>query len=254
MVRASGTLSAFVLHGYAWSESSLILDLFTREQGRLASAAKGAKRPHSQLRAVLLPFQRINVSLGKLPAGEGASEVQTLRGAEWAGGAAMLTGAALFSGFYLNELLMKLLGRQDPHPVLFDVYAATLPQLADGDDARVQAALRAFELSLLRELGVLPDLSVVTATQQPLEVDRHYALLAEAGVASPRSTDTALAGHTLIGLQAALEHGSVPALQQACAGALPELKAVLRALLHYHLGSSVLRTRQVMMELQNLER
>lgn len=254
VARTPGTLVAFVLHSYAWSESSLILDLFTREQGRLAVAAKGAKRPHSQLRAVLLPFQRINVSLGRVPSGEGASDVQALRGAEWAGGAAMLTGAALFSGFYLNELLMKLLARQDPHPLLFDVYAATLPQLADGDDARVQAALRAFELSLLRELGVLPDLSLVTLTQQAVAEDRSYALLAEAGVAAPRSTDVALTGGTLIGLQAALDHGSVAALQQACARALPELKSALRALLHYHLGSSVLRTRQVMMDVQNLER
>ena len=111
--RTPSVLSAYVLHRYDWSESSLILDLFTREQGRVAVAAKGAKRPHSQLRAVLLPFQRCGVSLGRLPVGEGASEVQTLRHAEWAGGPAMLTGAALFSGFYLNELLMKLLARQE---------------------------------------------------------------------------------------------------------------------------------------------
>ena len=236
------------------SESSLILDLFTREQGRLAAVAKGAKKPYSNFRAVLLPFQRITVSLGRLPAGEGASDVQTLRAAEWAGGGAMLTGAALFSGFYLNELLMKLLARQDAHPQLFDAYAATLPLLAEGDDTRVPAALRAFELSLLRELGVLPDLSVVTATQQPVAPDRHYALLAEAGVAEARSTDTPLSGAVLVHLQAALEHGSVAALQQACELALPSLKTVLRALLHYHLGSSVLRTRQVMLDLQNLDR
>jgi DNA repair protein RecO (recombination protein O) len=241
-----------VLHSYAWSESSLILDLYTREQGRLAVVAKGAKRPHSNFRAVLLPFQRIQVSLGRQASGEGASEVQTLRGAEWAGGAAMLTGAALFSGFYFNELLMKLLARQDPHPVLFDVYAASLPGLADADDLHAQAALRAFELSLLRELGVLPELSLVTLTQQPVEPDGNYSLLPEAGVAAPRAGEPELSGATLIGLQAALEHGSVAALQQACAAALPELKAALRGLLHYHLGSSVLRTRQVMMDVQNL--
>ena len=254
MARAAGTLSAFVLHSYAWSESSLILDLYSREQGRLAVAAKGAKRPHSQLRSVLLPFQRIQVSLGRLASGEGASEVQTLRSAEWGGGAAMLTGAALFSGFYLNELLMKLLARQDPHPALFDVYAATLPSLTDGDDARVQAALRAFELTLLRELGVLPELRLVTLTQQAIDVDHVYALLPDAGVAAPRGGENELSGATLISLQAALEHGSLAALQQACGAALPELKTALRALLHYHLGSSVLRTRQVMMDVQNLER
>ena len=250
--RAPSVLSAYVLHRYDWSESSLILDLFTREQGRLAVAAKGAKRPHSQLRSVLLPFQRTLVSLGRVPSGEAASEVQTLRSAEWAGGAAMLTGAALFSGFYLNELLMKQLARQDPHPVLFDVYAATLPGLASNDEAQVQAALRAFELSLLSQVGVLPDLSVVTLTQQPVSERARYALLPEAGVAAPRAGENELSGADLVGLQAALQHGSLGALQQACAMVLPELKSVLRALLHYHLGA--LRTRQVMIDVQNLER
>src|SRR5512139_3740517 len=137
--RPPASLAAFVLHHYDWSESSVILDLFTRELGRLAVVAKGAKRPYSQLRPVLLPFQRLQVSLGKPPKAEGAgevSEVQTLRAAEWAGGAAMLTGAALFSGFYLNELLMKLLARSDPHSALFDLYAQTLPTLADADESR----------------------------------------------------------------------------------------------------------------------
>src|SRR5437764_10817114 len=141
-------LSSYVLHHYDWSESSLILDLFTREQGRIAVAARGAKRPYSQLRSVLLPFQRLLVGLGRVPktvsGDETVSEVQNLRSAEWAGGAAMLTGAALFSGFYLNELLLKLLARHDPHPALFDAYAETLPCLVSCDDVQVQAALRAF--------------------------------------------------------------------------------------------------------------
>src|SRR5438552_16947315 len=100
----STALAAYVLHHYDWSESSLILDLFTREQGRIAVAAKGAKRPFSQLRSILLPFQRLQVSLGREASGDEPREVQTLRAADWAGGHAMLTGPALFSGFYLNEL------------------------------------------------------------------------------------------------------------------------------------------------------
>ena len=91
--RAVPPLAAYVLHHYDWSESSLILDLFTREQGRLAVVAKGAKRHYSQQRTVLLPFQRLAVTLVRSRSREdGASEVQTLRTAEWAGGAAMLTG------------------------------------------------------------------------------------------------------------------------------------------------------------------
>jgi DNA repair protein RecO (recombination protein O) len=249
--RPSTSLAAYVLHRYDWSESSLILDLFTREQGRMAVAAKGAKRPYSQLRSVLLPFQRITVSLGKAVVHEeGASDVQTLRGAEWAGGAAMLTGAALFSGFYLNELLMKLLARHDPHAALFDVYAATLPALADADEARAQAALRAFELKLLQEIGLLPDLSLLTSTQQPVQPAIRYALLPDAGVTTASGGE--LPGEALIGLQAALEHGSLPALQQACRTCLAALKLPLRGLIQHHLGSTPLRTRQVMTGLQSL--
>ncbi len=248
--RAPAALAAYVLHRYDWSESSLILDLYTREQGRVAVAAKGAKRPHSQLRAVLLPFQRITVALGRPAEGEGASEVQTLRHAEWAGGGSMLTGAALFSGFHLNELLMKLLARHDPHPTLFDAYAATLPHLA-GDESRTQAALRAFELTLLRELGLLPELDVLTATQQAVAASGRYALHPETGVVAA-SADAALPGAALVGLQAALTHGSLEALQQACSGVLPALRSQLRALLHYHVGTPTLRTRRVMTDLQNL--
>ena len=243
-------LTAYVLHRYDWSESSVILDLFTREQGRLAVAAKGAKKPYSNFRSVLLPFQRLQVSLSGMAVKDESSnsEVQNLRGAEWAGGAAMLTGAALFSGFYLNELLMKLLARHDPHAALFDVYAATLPELASNDDTSVQAALRAFELTLLQQTGLLPDLSLVTQTQASVGVERRYGLLPETGVVAGGE----IAGDALIGLQAALQHGSVPALQQACRAVLPELKSALRGMIQHQLGSSTLRTRQVMMDVQNL--
>ncbi len=228
--RAPASLQSFVLHRYDWSESSLILDLFTREQGRLAVAAKGAKRPSSQLRSVLLPFQRLHVTLARsrgLADDAAPPEVQTLRAAEWAGGAAMLTGAALFAGFHCNELLMKLLARHDPHPRLFDAYAQTLPALASRHDAGVQAALRAFEFVLLKEVGVLPDLSLVTLTQRPLGEHDRYALRPEAGVAVAEPGEAGLPGGVLVGLQAALDHGSVAALCQACAVALPELKAAL---------------------------
>lgn len=177
------------------------------------------------------------------------SEIQTLRGAEWGGGAAMLTGAALFSGFYLNELLMKLLARHDPHPRLFDAYAQTLTALDPRGEPAVQAALRAFELTLLREVGVLPELSVVTLTQEPIRATENYSLIPDAGVTALRTDGDALSGNVLLALQAALEHGSLPALRQACATVLPELKGALRGLLHYHLGTDQLRTRQVLLTL-----
>jgi DNA repair protein RecO (recombination protein O) len=252
--RSNPALTAYVLHRYDWSESSLILDAFTREQGRIAVAAKGAKRPYSQLRAVLLPFQCIGLTLGRAAETRPDSEIQSLRAADFGGGPAMLTGAALFSGFYLNELLMRLLARHDPHAALFDAYAATLAALGSGDDAAGELALRAFELTMLKEIGLLPDLSLETATQLPVNPDTRYAVLAEAGVGTSRRGEPDVSGSTLVRLQAALDHGSLTALQQVCAAALPELKGILRSQLHYHLGSSVLRTRQVMIEAQNLER
>src|SRR5512146_605030 len=248
--RSGAPLAAYVLHRYDWSESSLILDLFTREQGRLAVAAKGARRPHSQLRAVLLPFQRVQVTLTRAASDDAAPpEVQTLRSAEFGGGAPMPRGAALFPGFYLNELLMKLLARHDPHPVLFDAYERTLPWLGSADDANVQSALRAFELVLLRETGVLPDLGRVTATQQPLADSERYALHAERGLVPAGAAEAALDGRSWRALQAALDAGDIDALRAACLATLPALRTLLRNALHYHLGSSPLRTRQVLLEL-----
>ncbi len=251
----SRALAAYVLHHYDWSESSVILDLFTREQGRIAVAAKGAKRPFSQLRSVLLPFQRLSISLGRQQPGDETREVHTLRGAEWSGGHPMLTGAALFSGFYLNELLMKLLARHDPHAALFDAYAATVAALSSADEVQTQAALRAFEIVLLKEIGLLPDLAVETASRRAVVADKRYLVLADAGVVeTDAEREATTSGATLVALQTALAASDLPALQHAAAGALAELRPLLRTQLHYHLGTSQLRTRQVMIEAQALER
>jgi DNA repair protein RecO (recombination protein O) len=250
--------AAYVLHSHDWSESSLILELFTRDHGRVVAVAKGAKRPYSQLRPVLMPFQRLHVGFGVKRSDE--AEVWLLRQAEWAGGPAWPGGAALLPGFYLNELLMRLLARHDPHPGLFDAYAQTLQALAD--PALLQAALRAFEMVLLRQLGHLPDLSRMTVDGQTLQAGQAYELHPEWGVAQARGQTDAVSldGTVLCQLEAALstegEGGRtilVPAmapLMAACIPALSELKSVLRAMLHYHLGSHTLRTRQLMMELQ----
>jgi DNA repair protein RecO (recombination protein O) len=251
VARSNPASAAYVLHRYDWSETSLILDLFTRDQGRIAVVAKGAKRPYSQLRAALLPFQRINASASR-PSRDEHAEIVTLRGAEWAGGAPMLTGAALFSGFYLNELLIKLVARSDPHPLLFDAYAATLPALAAGNVLLTQAALRAFELVLLREIGLLPHLDRYTATLQAVKASDACLLRPELGVIEAAPSDSVFSGDQLQRLQTALDQSAMGALQAACAEALVPLKAALRALLHYHLGTPRLRTRDVMIDAQRL--
>ncbi|MDQ2780301.1 MAG: DNA repair protein RecO [Pseudomonadota bacterium] len=242
-----------MLHRYDWSETSLIVELYTRAEGRIAVAAKGAKRPTSQLRPVLMPFQPLLAMLGKAPADE-AAEIHNLRGAEWAGGAPLLDPAALFSGFYCNELLLKLLPRQDPHPLLFDAYAQTLAALAVADEA---AALRAFELLLLRELGWLPDLSLATQSAAPLDAAVSYALDAEAGlVAVPLGKAGGVVGSDWIRLEAALAHFARAAdtapLRAACGPLNVALRGPLRQLLHYHLGHDTLRTRQVLQGVQRL--
>ncbi len=262
---ARGPTPAYVLHSHDWSESSLILDLFCREQGRVVAIAKGAKRPYSQLRPVLMPFQRIAVGFGSRR-GEDV-EVWLLRQAEWAGGPAFRGGDALLPGFYLNELLMKLLPRHDPHPVLFEAYADTLHALAE--PGLLQAALRAFELILLRQLGHLPDLSLQTVDGQRVMPGEPYELHPELGVrpahmmSEPGGGPTVLNGSVLLAMEDALSdgwlndprrvrpgHSPLPSLMAACVPALVDLKSITRALLHYHLGTNTLRTRQLMMELQ----
>ena len=243
------TLLAYVLHRHDWSESSLIVELFTRERGRLVVAAKGAKRPYSQLRPVLMPFQRVHVQLGRTPADD-SNEVHNLRSAEWAGGVPHIRGAALFAGFYVNELVLKLLPRDDAHATLFDAYVQTLAALHPHDDAATQRALRAFELRLLRELGWLPELHVVTATAAAVQAALNYSLGADAGVVPTRGAG--ICGAVLIELEAALAQSDLGVLAQAAAPAATELRAPLRGLLQYHLGTSPLRTRRVMHSVHKL--
>lgn len=265
--------AAYVLHSHDWSESSLILDLFTRDHGRVVAVAKGAKRPYSQLRPVLMPFQRLVVVFGAKRSED--AEVWLLRQAEWAGGAAWPGGAALLPGFYLNELLMRLMVRHDPHPALFDAYAQTLQAM--GDPALLQAALRAFELILLRRMGHLPALSAQTVDGKAVQPGLLYELHPDLGVSraswvgEPGAGPIVLDGEVLLAMEAALQASRfspphltsatdmastpmmpspVPALMAACMPALSELKVLLRTLIHYHLGSQTLRTRQLMMELQ----
>ena len=244
--RAHAPLTAYVLHAWDWSESSLIVDLFTREQGRVVVAAKGAKKPTSNLRPVLLPFHALTVWLSR-PGADADDEVRALRAAEWAGSPALPAGV-LMSGFYLNELLLKGLPRQDPHPALHEAYADALGELAR-PGADESTLLRAFELVWLRELGVLPALDLVTLTAEPVQGEASYTLLPERGLVPDA---LGLPGAGWVGIEAALAHGSGAALRQACRAHAQALRAPLRQLVHYHLGTTQLRTRRVGLELQRL--
>ena len=136
---------AFVLHTYPYRETSLVLEVFTRDFGRIALVARGARRPRSALRGVLLAFQPLLLNWG------GKSELRTLHKAEWQGGLPQLKGTALLCGFYLNELMVKLLPREDPHERLYQSYCETLHALGAGRERAT--TLRRFEKQLLKELG-----------------------------------------------------------------------------------------------------
>jgi len=244
---------AYVLHRYDWSESSLILEVFTCNYGRIALVAKGAKRPSSSFRPILLPLQLLHLAFG------GDAEIRTLKSAEWQGGHVMPTGGALLSGYYLNELLLALLARDDAHPALFDVYARVVQLIAGVQDPQqhpdvLQAALRTYELMLLREVGLLPQLNQQTLTIHPLDPRTCYVLVPEGGLRQANSQDRAsLPGADWLRLQAALDDVSAfSATLQMCAGLMAELKPMLRALLHYHCGVNTLRTRQMMLDIQTL--
>lgn len=239
---------AFVLHRYDWSESSLILEVFTRHHGRIALVAKGVKRPSSSFRPILLPLQPLHLAFG------GDAEIRTLKSAEWQGGYAMPSGEALLSGYYINELVLTLLARDDPHATLFDAYANVVEVIASAHGEVLEAALRSFELLLLREVGLLPQLDTQTMTLGALQPSQHYTLVPEGGLRLAHDDDRAsLSGAQWSQLQATLEE-RVPftATLRTCAAMSNALKPQLRSLLHYHSGVKTLRTRQMMLDIQSL--
>jgi DNA repair protein RecO (recombination protein O) len=227
----------FVLHSYPYKETSLIVDMFTRDHGRIGVVAKGAKRPLSKLRGVLQTFQPLSISFS------GKSELRTLIDADWVGGMLPIEKTALLCGFYLNELLVKLLARDDPHPALFDHYVATLNELAHNEPAQI--VLRKFERALLKETGVAADLTRDTGTRARVEPDGAYVVDPERGARRAQAGDTwpVVSGKTLIDMEN--EHYGDPQTQA-------QSKQLMRFLLAYHLGGAPLNTRQILIDLMQL--
>ncbi|MGH8250430.1 MAG: DNA repair protein RecO [Steroidobacteraceae bacterium] len=156
---------AYLLHHRPWSDTSRILELMTRAHGRITLFAHGARRPKSPLRGLLQPFVPLLISWS------GRADGGTLTGAELGGAIATLPRPQLLSGFYLNELLLRLLPKEDRHERLFDAYAEALSQLAGEAGNR---ALRVFERVLLDELGYGPDLTRDSGSGGTLEPDLYY--------------------------------------------------------------------------------
>ncbi len=226
----------YVLHTYPFKETSLVVELFARDFGRVAAVAKGARRPRSAMRGMLQSFQPL------VGAWSGKLELKNLHALEWGAGLLVLQGEALMCGFYLNELLLRLLPREDAHEALFDYYGQTLRTLTLGKD--IATTLRRFELRMLQEMGYAVPLEQ-DEHEAPIEATRDYCYVAERGACSPdsRQSGVQLSGKALLDM--AQDDYTDPQTQQ-------QSKQLMRALLAHYLGDKPLYTRQLLIDLQGL--
>jgi DNA repair protein RecO (recombination protein O) len=227
---------AYVLHQHAYRDTSRIVEVFTAEHGRLTLFARGANGAKSTLRGVLRPFQRLLLSWS------GRSEACQLVSAEIDGLLTTLAKQRLMSGFYLNELLLKLTERCDPHPELFAAYAVCIEGLAGGESE--EASLRRFEKRLLDNLGYGLDLTQ-TVDGKPISPDAYYRFAAERGAQlCVAEAPGAVYGKSLTDLEGD---------SFADARSLRDAKRVLRAALEMCLDGRELKSREVMRAMRRRE-
>jgi DNA repair protein RecO (recombination protein O) len=222
---------AYILHTRPYRETSLILEVFTPGYGRIGLVARGARRPKSPLRGILNSFQPLRLSW------IGRGELATLAQAEQGGQSKQLRGDAVMAGFYVHELLIKLLQRHDPHPQLFGHYATLLANLADGYP--VEKLLRTFELELLREIGYALSLDVDAHRHEPLQADQLYLFRPDQGavpIEHQNGEDLLFSGAELLAI------GKLQLDDPVC---LRNAKRLLRHVLDFHLGGKLLETRRV---------
>ncbi len=230
---------AFVLHNYPFRETSLVLEVFSRQHGRVPLVARGARRPKSALRGLLMSFQPLALSWF------GKNELRTLHSAEWQGGQPQLQGTALMCGFYLNELLLNLTARDDPHESLFDYYRQTLQRLVQEEDHA--STLRCFEKHLLQELGYALLLEHEAGSNEPIHAGKQYRYILERGAIAETTDATQglpVAGKTLLDI-AADDYTDVNSARQG--------KQLMRMLLNHHLGGVVLHTRELIKDLKKYD-
>jgi DNA repair protein RecO (recombination protein O) len=223
-------MPAYVLHQYDWRETSRMVEVFSRDHGRMGLIARGSRRATSSWRAVLRPFQPLLLSW------VGGGELATLIGAESGGISGILAGPALMSGFYINELLLRLLPRQDPHPDLFVQYMHALGKLAQA----TEPTLRIFEMNLLSALGYGLNLERDAVTGQPLEIETRYRYEIEKGLVPIRDnieTDAGIKGGILL----AIADGNFQTPEH-----LSDARYLLRNIINHLLGDKPLKTREVM--------
>ena len=226
---------AFVLHHRPYQDSSRILDIISVSHGRLAVVARGSRSAKSRLRGILRPFLPLKLSWVI------RSDLGTLTGAEMNGSPISLQGDALMSGYYANELLLKLLHRHDPQPDIFTAYKRTIENLAKSAD--VAMPLRHFEMELLRLLGYALNLDLDSETHKPLRGDTLYEYRVEQGPVpvADRGGTMVFSGRELTAVRN--ENFDRPDVLN-CAGRL------LREVISFHLGGRELNSRKVLLELR----
>lgn len=230
--------TAYVLHAHPYRETSLLVDVYTRLAGRMTLVARGARRPRSAMRGVLLSFQPVQLGW------YGKGEVRTLTRAEWIGGQPLLQGEALLCGFYLNELLLRLLPREDPQEALFERYGEALRGLASG--AATGPILRAFEKALLREIGYALVLERDGVSGLGVDAAKTYTYDPERGpveVGATAQSDLRLAGQTLLDIERD-DFSDAVTQQQA--------KLLMRSLINHRLEYQPLKSRRIFRELMEL--
>jgi len=220
---------AYLLHQRAYSETSLLLDVFSRNYGRIALIAKGVKRKKSKTWGILVPFQPLIVAWA------GGGEVKTMTNAEALALRREFHGERLFCGYYINELIVRMLHRNDPHEMLFDAYQFALEALVRESD--LERTLRIFEKRLLQELGYGLHLSNDTVTGAAIEPSARYRYIPESGPVRDNGEDHT--GIVLHGesLQALHDEEGFSALHRR------ELKRLTRSALDRHLEGRPLYSR-----------
>ncbi|OGO95563.1 MAG: DNA repair protein RecO [Coxiella sp. RIFCSPHIGHO2_12_FULL_44_14] len=223
---------AFILHRRPYRDTSWIVDLFTLHHGRIAAVARSARGPRSRYRGALELFVPMWVSWW------GRRELKTLGHVECQGNSTALQGEALLCGFYLNELLMRLLQREDPYPPLFTTYQEALGQLM-GNRGQTQAVLRCFEKKLLYELGYGLMLTQEVGIGTPIHAEHYYQYIPDNGFSrcEPRAVPHFFSGRSLIALQEEVFQDTQ---------VLQEMKHLMRLVLTQHLGDRPLKSRELL--------
>lgn len=224
----------FVLHHRPFRNTSLIVDCLTESHGRVGLICQGARRAGTGNRALLQPFARLRLSWVR------RGELGRLTQVESGASTAPLTGDGLLAGFYMNELLIRLLARGDHNPAIFERYRDSIERLAL--DGRVARTVRLFELSLLESLGYAVGLEHDAQTGAELSADKAYVFEHEAGLtaAGPGHGNGAYPGAHLISLR----EGRLEDRES-----LRTARRLLETILASHLGGRPLKSREVMTEL-----